>query len=107
MTVRAVSSLVERSPLVVPNPTEEDSVNLTEYAAYRRREVERKADAALHALDALTTDLERVREDVQAAREWEASYRRTLDGAVLVAVVERVAALWADVAEPVFAESAA
>ena len=75
--------------------------NVNEYADYRRSEVERKADTALRALDALDAEIARVREDVEAARRWEANRRRTLGGQTIFAAVESVAVLMADLAEPI------
>jgi hypothetical protein len=74
--------------------------DVNEYAAYRRREVERKADRALHALDALAAQIANAREDVEAARRWEASRRRSLSGQRIADALEAVAVLNADLAEP-------
>jgi hypothetical protein len=79
-------------------------MDISEYAEYRRREVERKADLALDALAALEADIARVRADLEAARRSEASYRRTLSHVAVGQAVERVAVVMADLREPILTE---
>jgi hypothetical protein len=76
-------------------------MDITEYAAYRRRDVERKADLALDALATLESDIARVRADLEAARRGEASYRRTLSHVAVGQAVERVAVVMAELGEPI------
>jgi hypothetical protein len=46
-------------------------MNVAEYAAFRRSEVERKASAAVRALDALADEIATVHADVEASRRWQ------------------------------------
>jgi hypothetical protein len=79
-------------------------MDIDDYASYRRREVERKADRALDALAALEADIARVRADLEAARRGEVSYRRTLSHVAVGQAVERVAVVMAELDEPILAQ---